>query len=75
MNFKFTAKTTQPTVSVDAAATWQNYIVEDLNDEVAVAISGGRRRTQTYISWENQPALSWEETLQIYYSTPGAFIG
>jgi hypothetical protein len=73
MNFKSNFKTTQLTMQADAAVNWQNCIVENLSDDAQAAVSGGRKLN--YISWENQPALSWEETLRIYYANPGAFIG
>jgi hypothetical protein len=55
MNAKSNAKNTQPTVQSDAA-TWQNFIVEELSDEAQAAVSGGL----TWVSKEEFARLYWQ---------------
>jgi hypothetical protein len=45
MNIKSNIKQVQPAVQPESTADWQNFIVEELSDEAAAAVSGGGRWT------------------------------
>ncbi|WP_017314417.1 hypothetical protein [Mastigocladopsis repens] len=62
MNFKSLSKNVRPSVETEATAQEQDFIMEELSDEAAAAVSGGKRRTTgSYVAYPGTD--EWNETI------------